>query len=99
MLNENLHLRQETNTPGVLRFKSFPKNMVFDVIRLLLRLLFDYAVETWSFQTKVSYYKSEINKSVMLHAFFKKKTKGIVLQWLTKTQKYPVTNKSIALRL
>ena len=47
--------------------------MVFDVIRLLLRLLFDYAVETWSFQTKVSCYKSEINKSVMLHAFLKKK--------------------------
>ena len=51
----------------------------------------------FSRKTKVSYYKSEINKSVMLHAF--KTNKGIVLQCLTKTQKYPVTNKSIALRL
>ena len=51
----------------------------------------------FSRKTKVSCYKSEINKSVMLHAF--KKNKGIVLQCLTKTQKYPVTNKSIALRL
>ena len=49
----------------------------------------------FSRKTKVSCYKSEINKSVMLHAFFKKKTKGIVLQCLTKTQKYPVTNISI----
>ena len=51
---------------------SFPKNIVFDLIRLLLRLLlFDYSLETWCFQekTKVSCYKSEINKSVMLHAF------------------------------
>ena len=62
----------ETNTPGVLHFKSFPKNVVFDLIRLLLRLLlFDYSMETWCFQEKhkVSCYKSEINKSVMLHAF------------------------------
>lgn len=55
-------------------------------------------METWRFQEKqVSCYKSEINKSVMLHAF--KKNNGIVLQCLTKTQKYPVTNKSIMLRL
>ena len=52
-MNENLHLRQETNTPGVLHFKSFPKNIVFDLIRLFLRLLlFDYSMETWCFQEK-----------------------------------------------
>ena len=43
----------------------------------------------FSRKTKVSFYKSEINKSVMLHAFLK--NKGIVLQCLTKTQKYRVT--------
>ena len=48
----------------------------------------------FSRKTKVSCYKSEINKSVMLHAF-KEKNKGIILQCLTKAQKYPVTNKSI----
>ena len=37
-------------------------------------------------KTKVSCYKSEINQSVMLHAFLKK-NKGIVSQCLTKTQK------------
>ena len=42
----------------------------------------------FSRKTKISCYKSEINKSVMLHAF--KKNKGIVLQCLTKTQKYRV---------
>ena len=52
----------------------------------------------FSRKTKVSCYKSEINKSVMLHAFLKK-NKGIVLQCLTKTQKYPATNESIASRL
>ena len=32
---------------------SFPKNIVFDLIRLLLRLfLFDYSMETWCFQEK-----------------------------------------------
>ena len=51
----------------------------------------------FSRKTKVSCYESAINKSVMFHAF--KKNKGIVLQCLTKTQKHPVTNKSIALRL
>ena len=72
-MNENLHLRQETNTPGVLHLKSLPKTIAFDLILLLLRLLlFDYSMETWCFQekqNKVSCYKSEINKSVMLHAF------------------------------
>ena len=50
----------------------------------------------FSRKTKVSCYKSEINKSVMLHAFYK--NKGIVLQCLTKNtkvscnkQKYRVT--------
>ena len=44
---------REKNTPGVLRFKSFPKNIVFDLIRLVLRLLlFDYSMETWCFQDK-----------------------------------------------
>ena len=50
----------------------------------------------FSRKTKVSCYKNEVNESVMLHAVF---LNGIVLQCLTKTQKYPVTNKSIAFRL
>ena len=42
----------------------------------------------FSRKTKISRYKSEINKSVMLHAF--KKNEGIILQCLTKTHKYRV---------
>ena len=61
LLNKNLHLRQETNTPGVLRFKSFPKNIVFDLISLLVRfLLFDYSVETWCFQEKQKYHVTKV---------------------------------------
>ena len=45
----------------------------------------------FSRKTKVSCYKSEINKSVMLHEYR--------FTVFDKTQKYPVTNKSIALRL
>ena len=65
-----------SNAPGVLRFKSFPKNMVVDLItsfitfRLLNGLLNGDMV--FSRKTKVSCYKSEINKSVMLHVFKKK---------------------------
>ena len=50
----------------------------------------------FSRKTKVPCYKSEINKSVCYMRF--KKTK-VSFYSVTKTEKYPVANKSIALRL
>ena len=72
-------LRQETNTPGVLRFKSFPKNIVFDLVRLLL---FNYSMETWCCQEKQKCHVTCVLKETKV-SFYS----------VTKTQKYPVTKK------